>query len=54
MTYTFVGNKDFIKKETEKISEKFNAENITYYNLTEESVDKVIIACPFQLLPPPV
>ncbi len=42
MTYTFVGNKDFIKKETEKISEKFNAENITYYNLTEESVDKVI------------
>ena len=42
MTYTFIGNKEYIKKEIEKISEKFNIENITHYNLTEESVDKAI------------
>ena len=42
MTYTFIGNKEYIKKEIEKISEKFNIENITHYNLTEESIDKAI------------
>ena len=42
MTYTFIGNKEYIKKEIEKISEKFNIENITHYNLVEESIEKVI------------
>lgn len=42
MTYTFIGNKEYIKKEIEKISEKFNIENITHYNLAEESIDKAI------------
>ena len=30
MTYTFVGNKGYIKKEISKISKKFNEENIVF------------------------
>jgi DNA polymerase-3 subunit delta len=42
MTYTFVGNKGYIKKEISKISKKFNEENIVNYDLTETNIDSVI------------
>ena len=42
MTYTFIGEKDYIEKETNKISKSFNIENIVRYNLEETSINKVI------------
>ena len=42
MTYTFIGEKDYIEKEINKISKSFNIENIVRYNLEETSINKVI------------
>lgn len=42
MTYTFVGNKDYIDEELNKISKNFSLENIVTYNLEEDLVNKVI------------
>ena len=42
MTYTFVGNKDYIKKEIAKIAKKFNEENIVNYDLEEVSITTVL------------
>lgn len=42
MTYTFIGEKDYIEKEINKISKSFNTENIVRYNLEETSINKVI------------
>ncbi|MGN0992592.1 MAG: hypothetical protein ACI4PE_01435, partial [Bacilli bacterium] len=42
MTYTFVGNKDYIDEEINKISKNFSLENIVTYNLEEDLVNKVI------------
>ena len=44
MTYTFIGEKDYIEKEINKISKSFNIENIVRYNLEETSINKVIEA----------
>ena len=42
MTYTFVGEKDFLNKEINKISKSFSLENIVHYNLEEDSINSVI------------
>src|SRR5574344_1820357 len=42
MTYTFVGNKDYIDEEISKISKNFSLENIVTYNLEEDLINKVI------------
>ena len=42
MTYTFIGEKDYIEKEINKISKSFNIENIVRYNLEETSINKVL------------
>ena len=42
MTYTFIGEKDYVQKEVSKISQAFNQENIVRYNLEETNVGKVI------------
>lgn len=42
MTYTFIGEKDYIQKEVSKISKVFNQENIARYNLEEININKVI------------
>lgn len=42
MTYTFIGEKDYIQKEISKISKTFNQENIARYNLEEININKVI------------
>ncbi len=42
MTYTFVGDKDYIKKEISKISKKFNEENIVNYDLSEVDIATVL------------
>lgn len=42
MTYTFVGNKDYIDEEINKISKNFSLENIVTYNLEEDLINKVI------------
>lgn len=42
MTYTFVGNKDYILEELRKISKDYSLENIVYYDLEENSINKVI------------
>lgn len=42
MTYTFVGNKDYVLEEIRKISSNFDTNNIISYNLDEDSIDKVI------------
>ena len=42
MTYTFVGNKDYIDEEISKIRKNFSLENIVTYNLEEDLINKVI------------
>ena len=42
MTYTFIGEKDYIQKEVSKVSKAFNQENIARYNLEEININKVI------------
>ena len=42
MTYTFVGNKDYLDREINKISKSFSAENIVHYNLIDDSINAVI------------
>ncbi len=42
MTYTFVGNKDYIKVEIDKLIEKEKSSNIINYSLEEVSIKKVI------------
>ena len=42
MTYTFVGDKDFLNREIIKISKSFSSENIAHYDLTEDSINSVI------------
>lgn len=42
MTYTFVGNKDYIDEEKSKIRKNFSLENIVTYNLEEDLINKVI------------
>ena len=42
MTYTFIGEKDYIEKEISKISKNFNQENIVRYNLEDTSINKAI------------
>ena len=42
MTYTFVGDKDFLDREISKISKSFSSENIVHYNLAEDSINSVI------------
>ena len=42
MTYTFVGEKDFLNREISKISKSFSLENIVHYNLEEDSINSVI------------
>ena len=42
MTYTFVGEKDFLDREISKISKDFSSENIVNYNLSEDNINSVI------------
>ena len=42
MTYTLVGNKDYIDEKLHKISKDFNEENTVTYNLQEIPFFKVI------------
>ena len=42
MTYTFVGDKDYLDRELSKISKTFSIENIVRYNLEDNSIDLVI------------
>ena len=42
MTYTFIGEKDFVSKELEKISSSFLEGNIVHYDLEEVSINRVI------------
>lgn len=42
MTYTFVGNKDYIDEELNKISKQFLKENVVTYNLEEDMISKVL------------
>ncbi len=42
MTYTFIGDKDFLNREISKISKSFSSENIVCYNLVEDSINSVI------------
>ena len=42
MTYTFIGEKNYIEKEISKLSKDFNEENIVRFNLEEQSINLVI------------
>ena len=42
MTYTFIGDSDFIKKELDKIINSFDSSNIVRYNLEEVSINAVV------------
>ena len=42
MTYTFIGDKNYIQREINKLCEDFSSENISHYNLEEHSFDKVM------------
>ena len=42
MTYTFIGEKDYIESEIDKIIKDFSSENIVHYNLEEQSIKSVI------------
>ena len=42
MTYTFIGDKDYLDREVSKISKSFSAENIVRYDLEDNSIDLVI------------
>ncbi|MGM9879330.1 MAG: DNA polymerase III subunit delta [Bacilli bacterium] len=42
MTYTFVGNKDYIDEELVKIKKDFSLENIVIYNLEEDMPKRII------------
>ena len=42
MTYTFIGNKDYLNREINKISQSFPLENIVRYNLDEDKISDVV------------
>lgn len=42
MTYTFIGEKDYINNEINKIAKEFPIENIVHFNLEESSIKAVI------------
>ena len=42
MTYTFIGDKDYLDKEINKISKSFSVENIVRYDLEDSSIDIVL------------
>ena len=42
MNYTFLGNKDFVTKEINDLIKDYNDEEIGYYNLEEDSIDRVL------------
>ena len=42
MTYTFIGEKDYIQKEIDKLSKSFNSENIVTYDIDNTDIKKVI------------
>ena len=42
MTYTFIGNNDYIEKEISKLLKSSNKENIINYDLEQDSFDKVL------------
>lgn len=42
MTYTFIGDKDYINKEVNKLGKNFNDENIVHYNLEDSSIKEAI------------
>ena len=42
MTYTFIGDKNYIQREINSLCEDFSSENISHYNLEENAFDKVL------------
>lgn len=42
MTYTFIGDKDYLNNEINKIAKDFPIENIVHFNLEENSIKTVI------------
>ncbi len=42
MTYTFIGDKDYLGREINKISKSFASENIVHFDLNEDSINMAI------------
>lgn len=42
MTYTFIGDKDYLVREINKISKSFSIENIVHFDLNEDSINMAI------------
>lgn len=42
MTYTFVGDKDYLDREVSRIANGFSSENVIHYDLLNNSIDFVI------------
>lgn len=42
MTYTFVGDKDYLDREVSRIANGFSSENVIHYDLLNNSIDSVI------------
>lgn len=42
MTYTFVGDKDYLDREVSRIANGFSSENVIHYDLLNNNIDSVI------------